>query len=211
MGHYSLATVTDAGNVMLNEMMAGQFITVTRAEAGAGTVPGLEELRALTALTGGKKQDLSIIDDRISGQGRTIAIQVTNAEETYPMNQIGVFARLGDDGAETLLYIMQEDPDEQAPEPVGGKLQPIWVPDTSAPPFNLDVYTHLNINNETGRFIVEIDAAGVVNVELLTSKLEEHNTDKYSHLIPDDNNPGNLFRLGIEDGHLYAVEVSEIE
>ena len=202
MAHFALATVTDVGREMLNESMAGRYVTVTKAKAGEGQAESLEALKALTEISD-VKQELSIIGDRVSEEGRTITLQVVNADEEYKLNQIGVFAQFKDTEEEVLLYVLQEDTAEG--------LTPVTVPGTDDPPFFLDIYTHLNIGNELDKFEVSIDAAGVVNVELLTSKLEEHNTDKYSHLIPDDNNPGNLFRLGIEDGHLYAVEVSEIE
>lgn len=199
MAHFGLSTVTDAGNEMLNEMMTGKFITVTRAAATDATAGSLEELKTLTELSGDEKQEISIIDDQIDGSGRTITLQVTNSEASYSMSQIGVFAQL-DGGEETLLYVMEEDdPDHGA----------ITVPDQEAPPFFLNIYTLLNINNETGRFAVTIDAAGVVTTELLNLKLDAHNTDPHSHLIPDDNEPETKYRLGVEDGKLYMEVVEE--
>lgn len=191
MAHFDLATVTDAGNEMLNEMMAGEYITVAKAVAGDGSAAGLDELRKLTTIK--EKQALSIVDDRVDGQGRTIALQVINTDESYAMRQIGVYARLGAEGEEKLLYVLQDT-------------EPITVPDNTAPAFFLDIYTHLNINNEVGRFEVKIDTTGTVNVELLNSRLEQHNTDPDAHLIPDDSTESK-YRIGVQNGKLYMEAI----
>lgn len=165
MAHFTEATVTDAGNELLNEMMAGRYVTAIRAAGGDGTVTE-DQLHEQTKLQN-EKQTLSIIDDVVDKQGRTIAIQIGNAEATYKLEQIGVFGRLGDEGPETLLFILQDR-------------DPISVPDTSAPTFMLNIYTHLNINN-VGRFEVTIDKTGIVNIEYLNKKLGEHNEAGDAH------------------------------
>lgn len=172
MAHFTEAAVTDAGNELLNEMMAGRYVKVTRAAGGQGTVEEAQ-LHEQTELKE-EKQALSIIDDTVDKQGRTISVQIGNASETYKLEQIGVFGKLtatpgteGEDGEETLLFILQDR-------------QPIDVPDTSAPTFMLNIYTHLNINN-VGRFTVTIDKTGIVNIEFLEKKLAEHNADSGAH------------------------------
>lgn len=200
MGHFALATVTNKGREMLNESMAGRYVTITKAEACEGSVETIEALKELTALSSESKQTLSIVGDRVTDEGRTITLQAVNADEEYKLTQIGVFAQFDDTQEEILLYVLQEDPNDE-------KLTPVTVPGTEDPPFYLDVYTHLNIGNELDKFEVSIDAAGAVNVELLTETLEEHNTNRNAHLIPDDNAPENLFRLGVENGKLYMEAV----
>lgn len=158
MAHFTKAAVTDVGNELLNEMMAGRYVRVTRAAGGTGTVPE-DRLHEQTDLQEAK-QALSIIDDAVDNQGRTIAIQIGNAETPYPLEQVGVFGKLEDvEGDEKLLFILQDD-------------DPITVPDTNAPTFMLNIYAHLNINN-VGRFTVTIDKTGIVNIEFLERKLSE--------------------------------------
>ena len=166
MAHFTEAAVTDAGNELLNEMMAGRYVEVTKAAGGTGTVQE-DQLHAQTDLQQ-KKQDLSVIDDVVDKQGRTIAIQIGNAEESYKLEQIGVFGRLRDgDEEEKLLFILQDR-------------DPISVPDNTAPTFMLNIYTHLNINN-VGRFIVTVDKTGIVNIEFLEKKMQQHNEAEDAH------------------------------
>lgn len=157
MAHFTKAAVTDEGNELLNEMMAGRYIRVTRAAGGTGTVEE-EKLHEQTGLQE-EKQALTIIDDTVDKQGRTIAIQITNAEESYPLEQVGVFGKLEDEEGEKLLFILQDN-------------DPITVPDTNASTFMLNIYAHMNINN-VGRFTVTIDKTGIVDVEFLERKLSE--------------------------------------
>lgn len=165
MAHFEEASVTDLGNQMLNEMMAGKYVQVTKATAGEGTVDA-DSLHEQTELQD-EKQTLSIIGDTVDETGRTIAIQVGNAESSYKMEQIGVFAKLTDEGEEHLLFILQDK-------------NPITVPDKSAPTFMLNVYTHLNISN-VGRFEVTIDKTGIVNIEFMNDAIETHNTAEDAH------------------------------
>lgn len=158
MAHFTKAAVTDVGNELLNEMMAGRYVRVTRAAGGTGTVEE-DRLHEQTGLQE-EKQALSIIDDAVDKQGRTIAIQIGNAETPYPLEQVGVFGKLEDvEGDEELLFILQDD-------------DPITVPDANAPTFMLNIYAHLNINN-VGRSTVTIDKTGIVNIEFLERKLSE--------------------------------------
>lgn len=176
MAHFAKAAVTDEGNELLNEMMAGRFVRVTRAAGGTGTVEE-EKLHEQTGLQD-EKQALSIIDDTVDRQGRTISIQIGNAEESYPLEQIGVFGMLEGGGDEKLLFILQDD-------------DPITVPDTGDPTFMLNIYAHLNINN-VGRCSVTIDKTGIVNIEFLEKKL----STKQDTLT---GNPGQLIGIG-DDG-----------
>ena len=45
---------------------------------------------------------------------RRVKIQITGADETYIMHQVGVYGRLNDD-AETLLFIMQDERGVEVP------------------------------------------------------------------------------------------------
>lgn len=202
MAHFTFATVTDKGKDLLNESMAGRYVTVTKAEACQETAESVDALKKLTALSGDVKQTLSIVGDRVTEDGRTITIQVTNAETEYQLKQIGVFGKFKDTGDEILMYVIQEDPAAE-------DAQAITVTDQDGPPFFLDIYTHLNIGNELDKFEVAIDAEGAVNVQLMQETLEAHNTDPDAHLIEDDTDTGTFFRLGVDQGKLYIQTVEE--
>lgn len=200
--HWSEAAVTDAGAEQLNEMMAGRKLVVTRAVGGSGSVSE-EDLRGLTALTE-QKQKLTIIEDRSDNEGRTVCVQVTNADAEYQLQQIGLYAHLenfGEDPQPTedkLLAVIQDR-------------TPVTVPSTEETvAFLLEIYLVIQIDND-GRFEVSVDKTAIVSIDYLNRRLEEHNTDPFAHLLRDDNHEENLFRIGIEDGHEYFVEVSELE
>lgn len=172
MKHWSETAVTDTGNEMLNEQMAGRFLTVTAAYGGTGLV-GADELAAQTGLKE-KKQTLSITNDETTSTGRMITIQVTNADEEYELNQIGLFAKLDvarePEAEEKLLCIMQDRQEKGA----------IIVPSTADPTFVLELYCTIKITNN-GRFEVTIDKTGIVNIAHLERRIAEHSEDGSAH------------------------------
>lgn len=172
MTHWSETVVTDGGEEMLNEQMAGRFLTVTAAYGGTGLVD-VDELASQTTLKE-QKQTLSIIRDETTKEGRTITVQVTNADEEYELNQIGLFAKLdverNPQAEERLLCIMQDRQEKGA----------IIIPSTKDPTFVLELYCIIKITN-TGRFIVEIDKTGIVNLAFLERTMAEHDDDEDAH------------------------------
>lgn len=162
MKHWDETVVTDVGNEMLNEMMAGRFLTVTAAYGGTGLVDA-EELAHQTDLLE-RKQTVSIINDETTSEGRTITIQITNAEAEYELNQIGIFAKL--DAARNpqaeakMLCIMQDRQEKGA----------IIVPSTEDPTFVLELYCIIKISND-GRFEVTVDKTGIVSLAYLEKEL----------------------------------------
>lgn len=172
MTHWGETAVTDTGNEMLNEQMAGRFLTVTAAYGGTGLVDaGI--LASQTALKE-KKQTLSITNDETTSAGRMITIQVTNADAEYELNQIGLFAKLdvarNPDAEEKMLCIMQDRQEKGA----------IIVPSTADPTFVLELYCTIKITNN-GRFEVTIDKTGIVNIAHLERKIAEHSKDGSAH------------------------------
>lgn len=163
MSHWNEAAVTNAGTEMLNEMMAGRKLTLTAAYGGTGLVEA-GELEQQTGLLN-QQQKLSIIDERTDETGKTITVQVVNADAEYELNQVGVFASL-DAGKETetpeeLLFIMQDRAG-------------VTIPDTNDQTFMLELFCVLKIVNN-GRFEVSIDKTGIVSIEYLERKLAEIN------------------------------------
>ena len=103
------SSYTTAGAALLSESLSGGTITITRAVSGTNIVE--TDLSAETTVSG-ETHELTIlaIDTVKDGEktARKISIQITGAESTYIMHQIGVYGRLNDD-AEVLLFIMQDE------------------------------------------------------------------------------------------------------
>lgn len=198
--HWTHSAVTKGGQELLNEMMAGYTLDIFKAVTGDQGIDSPDENLAEQENVSGTTHDAKIISDVTTPEGRTLCIQVTNADTEYDLHQIGLFAKLGkeDDPEEgTLLFIMQDD-------------YPVPVPGKEAQTFILEVYCVLTITND-GRLTVTVDGTGVVSITLLKQTMQEHNTDPDAHLMPDDNEDGTLFRLGVEDGELYMQSVTITE
>lgn len=164
MKHWDETVVTDVGNEMLNEMMAGRFLTVTEAYGGTGLV-NAEELAHQTDLLE-RKQTVSIINDETTSEGRTITLQIKNAEAEYELNQIGIFAKLDaarDPQAKAKMLCIMQDRQEKGA---------IIVPSAEDPTFVLELYCIIKISND-GRFEVTVDKTGIVSLAYLEKRLSE--------------------------------------
>lgn len=181
MAHWKDAAVTNDGVEMLNEWMAGRKITVVAAFGGTGTVDP-ELLTEQTDLVD-MRQELYILGEEDGADGKTVQVQVQNAEvmEEYELNQVGVYAALDvdkdkDDPEEIrakmkLLFIMQDE-------------KGVTVPSAMDASYLLELYCMIGITNN-GRFEVSVSAAGIVTAAYLRETLERaiaaHNADPGAH------------------------------
>ncbi len=175
MAHWKDAAVTNDGVEMLNEWMAGRKITITSAYGGTGTV----DRSLLTEQTGlvDVRQKLHLLGEENGADGKTIQVQVQNAEvmTEYELNQVGVYAALDvdrdPDAEERLLFIMQNE-------------KGVTIPSAMEASFLLELYCMIGITNN-GRFEVSISAAGIVTAAYLREVLERtiaaHNADPGAH------------------------------
>lgn len=175
MAHWKDAAVTNNGAEMLNEWMAGRFIRITSAYGGTGTV----EAAFLTEQTDlvERRQKLHLLGAEDNAEGKTVQIQVSNAEvmEEYELNQVGVYAKLDPErdpeAEERLLFIMQDQ-------------RGVTIPSGMDASFMLELYAMIGITNN-GRFDVSASAAGVVTMaylrEFMARTLKAHNTDPEAH------------------------------
>ena len=175
MAHWKDAAVTNDGVEMLNEWMAGRFIRITSAYGGTGTVDAafLTEQTDLVE----RRQKLHLLGEEDNAEGKTVQIQVSNAEvmEEYELNQVGVYAKLDPerdpDAEERLLFIMQDQ-------------KGVTIPSAMDASFMLELYAMIGITNN-GRFDVSVSAAGVVTMaylrEFMARTLKAHNTDPEAH------------------------------
>ena len=181
MAHWKDAAVTNEGVEMLNEWMAGRHITVVAAFGGTGTVdPAL-----LTEQTGlvDMRQELYILGEEDTTDGKTVQVQVQNADVMveYELNQVGVYAALDVDKEKDtaqeirakmkLLFIMQDE-------------KGVTIPAAMDASFLLELYCMIGITNN-GRFEVSVSAAGIVTAAYLREVLERtiaaHNADPGAH------------------------------
>ena len=180
MAHWKDAAVTNEGVEMLNEWMAGRKITVVAAYGGAGTVDRslLAEQTDLVDM----RQELKILGEEDGADGKTVQVQVYNAEvmAEYELNQVGVYAALDVKDTDTdqeikarmkLLFLMQDE-------------KGVTIPAASEASFLLELYCMIGITNN-GRFDVSVSAAGIVTAAYMREALEKaitaHNGDKAAH------------------------------
>ena len=181
MAHWKDAAVTNDGVEMLNEWMAGRKITIVAAYGGTGTVDP-ELLTEQTDLVD-MRQELYLLGEEDSTDGKTVQVQVQNATvmEEYELNQVGVYAAL------------DVKKDEDAPEEIRAKMKLLFVmqdekgvtiPAATDASFLLELYCMIGITNN-GRFEVSVSAAGIVTAAYLREVLERtiaaHNADPGAH------------------------------
>lgn len=181
MAHWKDAAVTNEGVEMLNEWMAGRKITIVAAYGGTGTVDP-ELLTEQTDLVD-MRQELYLLGEEDSTDGKTVQVQVQNATvmEEYELNQVGVYAAL------------DVKKDEDAPEEIRAKMKLLFImqdekgvtiPAAMDASFLLELYCMIGITNN-GRFEVSISAAGIVTAAYLREVLERtiaaHNADPGAH------------------------------
>lgn len=181
MAHWKDAAVTNEGVEMLNEWMAGRKITIVAAFGGTGTVDK-ELLKEQTGLVD-MRQELYILGEEDGADGKTVQLQVQNADVMmeYELNQVGVYAALDVDketatdpeirAAMKLLFIMQDE-------------KGVTIPSAMEASFLLELYCMIGITNN-GRFEVSVSAAGIVTAAYLREALERaiaaHNADPGAH------------------------------
>lgn len=98
--------ITNSGSELLAQWTAGKTLTITRAAAGTGRVSEAAML-AQTALVS-EKQTVSILSNKTTAQGQKLQLQVTPLATGYPMNQLGIWAKL-DSGAARLIALFQTE------------------------------------------------------------------------------------------------------
>ena len=160
---------------MLNEWMAGRKITIVAAYGGTGTVDP-ELLTEQTELVD-MRQKLNLLGEEDGVDGKTVQVQVNNAEVMmeYELNQVGIYAALDvdrdPDAEERLLFIMQDE-------------KGVAIPSAMEASFLLELYCMIGITNN-GRFEVSVSAAGIVTAAYMREALERaiaaHNADPGAH------------------------------
>lgn len=156
------SSYTTAGAALLSESLSGGALTITRAVSGTDIVE--TDLSAETTVSG-ETHELTIlaIDTVKDGEetARKVSIQITGAESTYIMHQIGVYGRLNDD-AEVLLFIMQDE-------------RGIEVPASSVnADFEIEIAALIAISNKA-KIEIALSPQMQALMKLVKAEIEKHN------------------------------------
>lgn len=162
------SSYTKAGAALLSESLSGGALTITRAVSGTGSAG--TDLSAETAVSG-ETHELTIlaIDTVKDGEetARKVSIQITGAESTYIMHQIGVYGRLNDD-AEVLLFIMQDE-------------RGIEVPASSVnADFEIEIAALIAISNKA-KIEIALSPQMQALMKLVKAEIEKHNAAADAH------------------------------
>lgn len=162
------SSYTTAGAALLSESLSGGALTITRAVSGTDIVE--TDLSAETTVSG-ETHELTIlaIDTVKDGEetARKVRIQITGAESTYIMHQIGVYGRLNDD-AEVLLFIMQDE-------------RGIEVPASSVnADFEIEIAALIAISNKA-KIEIALSPQMQALMKLVKAEIEKHNADASAH------------------------------
>ena len=160
--------ITNSGSELLAQWTAGKTLTITRAAAGTGRVSEAAML-AQTALVS-EKQTASILSNKTTAQGQKLQLQVTPLATGYPLNQLGIWAKL-DSGAARLIALFQTDTDAGVEIPSK----------TDVPDYVYTFYGLLEFTGSSGTLQVTIDASALVTAVSLAAAIKAHNEDADAH------------------------------
>lgn len=160
--------ITNSGSELLAQWTAGKTLTITRAAAGTGRVSEAAML-AQTALVS-EKQTVSILSNKTTAQGQKLQLQVTPLATRYPLNQLGIWAKL-DSGAARLIALFQTDTDAGVEIPSK----------TDVPDYVYTFYGLLEFTGSGGTLQVTIDASALVTAESMAAAIKAHNEDENAH------------------------------
>lgn len=160
--------ITNSGSELLAQWTAGKTLTITRAAAGTGRVIEAAML-AQTALVS-EKQTVSILSNKTTAQGQKLQLQVTPLATGYPLNQLGIWAKL-DSGAARLIALFQTDTDAGVEIPSK----------TDVPDYVYTFYGLLEFTGSGGTLQVTIDASALVTAESMAAAIKAHNEDENAH------------------------------
>ena len=160
--------ITNSGSELLAQWTAGKTLTITRAAAGTGCVSEAAML-AQTALVS-EKQTVSILSNKTTAQGQKLQLQVTPLATGYPLNQLGIWAKL-DSGAARLIALFQTDTDAGVEIPSK----------TDVPDYVYTFYGLLEFSGSSGTLQVTIDASALVTAESMAAAIKAHNEDENAH------------------------------
>lgn len=187
------SSYTAAGAALLSESLSGGALVITRAVSGTGTADA--DLSGETGVSG-ETHDLKLLDiETVESGGETarrVKIQITGADETYIMHQVGVYGRLNDD-AETLLFIMQD-------------ARGVEVPSTKVNgDFEIELSALLAVSNKAN-ISITVDPQMQALAKMVKAEVEKHNKDASAHANAITAAVGNAMESLKESGDVVSEE-----
>ena len=187
------SSYTAAGAALLSESLSGGALVITRAVSGTGTADA--DLSGETGVSG-ETHDLKLLDiETVESGGETarrVKIQITGADETYIMHQVGVYGRLNDD-AETLLFIMQDK-------------RGVEVPSTKVNgDFEIELSALLAVSNKAN-ISITVDPQMQALAKMVKAEIEKHNKDASAHADAITAAVGNAMESLKESGDVVSEE-----
>ncbi|WP_037355750.1 phage tail protein [Selenomonas sp. FC4001] len=166
MSNYPNTTLTNAGQDLIAESIAeGKALIFTKVELGDGNLAAGQSISTLTALISSKMNVPLSSGSADNGQAKLrFAVGNSGLEEGFFAREVGVFAKAGADGVETLYAYTN-----------GGNYVD-FIPDQSRPIDDqiMDVYI---VTGNAAEVQIQVDSAAYLTV----SDLTEHNDDAESH------------------------------
>ena len=164
------SSYTDAGTALLSESLSGGALTITRAVSGTGTIDSADLPKA-TAISG-DTHDLTLLGiDTVTDGGETarrIRIQITGAEKSYIMHQIGVYGQLSTNSTDSLLFIMQDDRGVEVPSGAENE------------DFEIEFSAVLAISNKAN-ISIKVSPQIEALAKLVQEEIDKHNADPNAH------------------------------
>ncbi len=151
------AVVTNNGVAMLQQVLAGEVLTLDWAAGGTGTVPP-SSLMAQTALKE-QKQNFAITGAANVPNGKKISVQITSVGlmAGYLLQQVGIWAHVGN-SPPVLFAILQDNTGIAIPS------------DSEVPDFAMNFYAVIDFSNESN-FNLIVDPSALVTLGELNEKL----------------------------------------
>jgi len=177
---WSDATVTNAGLLLLQQVLEGKQLYLDYSVGGIGTVPP-DTLKEQTSLVN-PRQQFPIVQSKDVQYGKQVGSLITNIELTssYQMTQFGIWAHI-DSQAPVLMVILQDQDDEG-----------LYVPSrTDIPEYHFVFYANIAFSNEAPWHFT-------IDPTLMRPRLDM--------VDPTSTTPGAIsqFYLNVDTGSLYV-------
>lgn len=115
MKEFEKTVITNKGNGLIAEAIAGKKIEFTKLATGCGTYIESEELANITSLKNKKQEFLFTVNEKISENGILLTAVISNVglESGYWITEVGILGKL-QDSEEEVLYAINTAEEEKA-------------------------------------------------------------------------------------------------
>ena len=184
------ALVTNGGVKLLQRAMAGEVFYLDYAAGGTGTVQA-SALMAQTELAA-KKQNFPIVKVSLLPSGQKLSIQINSIglESGYPMQQIGIWAHIGNDDP-VLFAILQDQAGIAIPS------------QTDMPDFTMTFYAVIAVSGDV-KFNLKVDTSTLQKIILVPGIIKGDGNGNFETAVP-----GEDYGLPMVKGNAAPTEETE--